>query len=216
MKKERNKKSIKIFISLFLLFILLGVYYFFVCLPIVETYSKAETNSIIERAINLAISNVINRTISYDNLIDINYSSAGEIVSFSANQYEINTITREIVKETQYNLGLITNNQLKLNLGTFTGIPFFIGRGPLVNLRIVPIGAVKSLFDSEFNSVGINMTKHTLFLYIDVHISVVLPIKSYDVYTSNQVMLAESIIVGKVPEVYLNGGSLGKSLNLVP
>lgn len=216
MKKRRNKKSIKIFISLFLLFIVLFAYYFFVCLPVVETYTKAEANSITERAINLAISNVINRTISYDSLIDINYSSAGEIVSFSANQYEINTITREIVKETQYNLSLITNSQLKLNLGTFTGIPFFIGRGPLVNLRIVPIGAVKSLFDSEFNSVGINMTKHTLFLYIDVHISVVLPIKSYDVYTKNQVMLAESIIVGKVPEVYLNGGSLGKSLNLVP
>lgn len=216
MKKRWNKKSIKIFISIFLLSVVIFSYYFFVCLPVVETYTKAETNSITERAINLAISNVINRTISYDNLIDINYSSSGEIVSFSANQYEINTITREIVKETQYNLSLITNNQLKLNLGTFTGIPFFIGRGPLVNLRIVPIGAVKSEFDSEFDSVGINMTKHTLFLYVNVHLSVVLPIKSYDVYTKNQVMLAESIIVGKVPEVYLNGGSLGKSLNLVP
>ena len=60
------------------------------------------------------------------------------------------------------------------------------------------------------------MTKHSLFLYIDVHMSIVLPIKTYDVYTKNQIMLAESIIVGKVPEVYLNGGSLGKSLNLVP
>ncbi len=216
MRRRWKKKRITIFVSIFLIFILLIVYYFLVCLPVIETYSKAETNSITEKAINLAVSNVINRTISYDNLIDINYSSSGEIVSFSANQYEINTITREIVKETQYNLGLMSNSQLKLNLGTFTGIPLFIGRGPLVNLRITPIGAVKSFFDSEFNSVGINMTKHTLFLYIDVHISVVLPIKSYDVYTKNQIMLAESVIVGKVPEVYLNGGSLGKSLNLVP
>ena len=46
--------------------------------------------------------------------------------------------------------------------------------------------------------------------------NIVLPIKAYDVYTKNQIMLAESIIVGKVPEVYLNGGSLGKSLNLIP
>ena len=90
-------------------------------------------------------------------------------------------------------------------------IPIFIGRGPLVNLRIVPLGAVKSAFDSKFNAVGINMTKHTLFLLIDVHISIVLPIKAYDVYTKNQIMLAESVIVGKVPEVYLNGGNLGKS-----
>lgn len=215
MKKGWNKNKITIFVSIFLLTIGSGLYYFLICLPIIETYSKAETNSILERAINLAISNVINRTLSYDNLIDINYSASGEIISFSANQYEINTITREIVKETQNNLNLITNNSLKINLGTFTGIPFFIGRGPLVNLRLVPIGAVKSNFNSRFDAVGINMTKHTLFLNIDVHLSVVLPIKSYDVYTENQVMLAESIIVGKVPEVYLNGGSLGQALNLV-
>jgi len=216
MKRRWNKKKLSIFISIFFTLILFFTYYFNVALPIIETYSKSKTNSITEKAINLAVSNVVNRTISYDNLIDINYSPNGEIVSFSANQYEINSITREIVKETQYNLELMSNSALKLNLGTFTGIPLFIGRGPLVNLRIVPIGSVKSEFDSEFSSVGINMTKHTLFLYIDVHISIVLPIKSYNVITKNQIMLAESIIVGKVPEVYLNGGSLGKTLNLVP
>ena len=75
---------------------------------------------------------------------------------------------------------------------------------------------VSGKFDSEFSSVGINITKHTLFLYIDVHVSIVLPINSYDIYSTNQVLLAESIILGKVPEVYLNGGSLAKALNLVP
>ena len=216
MRKRWNKKKILSISSVFFIFLCLFCYYIFITLPIIKTYSKAETNALTEQAINMAISNVINKTISYDNLIDINYSSSGEIVSFSANQYEINTITREIVKETQYNLSLANNSSLKLNLGTFTGIPFFIGRGPLVNLRVVPIGAVRSMFNSEFSSVGINMTKHTLFLYIDVNLNVVMPIKSYNIETKTQIMLAESIIVGKVPEVYLNGGSLGKSLNLVP
>ena len=216
MRKRWNKKKILSIGSVFFIVLCLFCYYVFISLPIIKTYSQAETNALTEQAINMAISNVINKTISYDNLIDINYSSSGEIVSFSANQYEINTITREIVKETQYNLSLANNSSLKLNLGTFTGIPFFIGRGPLVNLRVVPIGAVRSVFDSEFSSVGINMTKHTLFLYIDVNLSVVMPIKSYNVKTKTQIMLAESIIVGKVPEVYLNGGSLGKSLNLIP
>ena len=80
----------------------------------------------------------------------------------------------------------------------------------------MPIGIVSGKFESEFDSVGINMTKHSLFLYIDVHVTIVLPVKAYDVHSINQVLLAESIIVGKVPEVYLNGQSIGKSLNLVP
>lgn len=216
MKKDRNKRKTKIFVTVFFILILLFSYHIFVASPVIKTYCKAETRALTEKAINLAVSNVINRTLSYDALIDINYDSSGEIVSFSANQYEINSITREIVKESQQQMLTLGQDGLKLNIGTLTGIPLFIGRGPIIRFKLVPIGAVSGNFDSEFDSVGINMTKHTLFLYVNTHISIVMPIKSYDFYSTNQVMLAESIIVGKVPEVYLNGGSLGKSLNLVP
>jgi len=211
-----NKKIKRKFILVFFILFLILMYYFFVMSPIIKTYSAQETKSVTEKAINLAVSNVINRTLSYDSLIDINYSQTGEIISFSANQYEINTITREIIKETQFQMNSLGQEGVKLHLGTFSGVPFFIGRGPKINLNLVPIGVVNSKFDSEFTSVGINMTKHTLFLYVNIHVSIVLPIQSYDIYTTNQILLAESIIVGKVPEVYLNGGSLGKSLNLIP
>lgn len=203
-------------IFVFFISICFLTYYFCVVSPIIKTYTSAETKAITEKAINMAVSNVINRSISYDALIDINYSAQGEIVSFSANQYEINTITREIVKEAQNQMNYLGSDGLKINIGTFSGMPFLIGRGPKVKLKLVPIGAVNGEFVSEFDSVGINMTKHTLFLFIIVHVSIVMPIKSYEVYSKNQVLLAESIIVGKVPEVYLNGGSLGESLNLVP
>ena len=213
-RRWKNKKT-TIIISIFFICLLL-VYYFFVISPVIKTYSAQETKSITEKAVNLAVSNVINRTLSYDSLIDINYSSAGEIVSFSANQYEINTITREIVKETQFQMNNLGSNGLGINLGTFSGIPFFIGRGPKIKLKLVPIGVVNGKFESQFSSVGINMTKHTLSLNINVHVSIVLPVQSFDITSTNQVLLSESIILGKVPEVYLNGGSLGESLNLVP
>ncbi len=211
MRKRWKRNKTKIFISIFFIFILVLIYYFFVVSPIVKTYSAQETKAITEKALNMAVSNVINRTLSYESLIDINYSKTGEIVSFSANQYEINTITREIVKETQYQMSNLGKHGLPINIGTFSGIPFLIGRGPSVSLNLVPIGVVSGKFDSEFSSVGINMTKHTLFLYIDVHVSIVLPINSYDIFSTNQVLLAESIIMGKVPEVYLQNGNLIKS-----
>lgn len=216
MKRTRINNKPKLIFLVFFIALLFFIYYFCVIEPVIKTYSAQETKALTEKAINLAVSNVINRTLSYDSLIDINYSHSGEIVSFSANQYEINTITREIVKETQNQMNFMGKNGLKLNIGTLSGVPFFIGKGPQINLNLVPIGVVSSDFNSQFSSVGINMTKHTLSLNINVHVSIVLPIQSYEIYTTNQVMLAESIIVGKVPEVYLNGGSLGKSLNLVP
>ncbi len=216
MRKERDKRKIVLIVLLFLFAFLSLLYYFFVICPVVIYYSKAETQALTEKAVNIAVSNVINRTLSYDSLIDIQYTPNGDIASFSANQYEINTIAREIVKEAQFQMNTLGEDGLRLNIGTFSGIPFLIGRGPKITIKLVPIGAVSSEFESEFDSVGINMTKHTLYFYIKTHVNIALPIRSYDVYSNTQVMLAESIIVGKVPEVYLNGGSLGKSLNLVP
>lgn len=216
MKKRWSKRKISFFVLSFLFLFLGAIYYLKVVNPVIKTYSAAQTRALTEQAVNLAVSNVINRSISYDTLIDISYNTNGEIASFSANQYEINSITREIVKEAQFLMETIGEDGLPLNIGTFTGIPFLLGRGPIVNLKLVPIGSVSGTFESEFNAVGINMTRHALFLYVDIHVSIVMPIKSYDVYTTSQVLLAESIIVGKVPEVYLNGGSLGQSLNLVP
>lgn len=213
MKKGKAKKGLIIFLVIIFLF---SVYYFSVVLPVVKTYSKAETLAITEKTVNLAVSNVINRTLSYDSLIDINYDNKGEIVSFSANQYEINTITREIVKETQMQMSNLSPDVLKLNIGTFSGVPFLLGKGPEISLNIMPIGAVYSNFTSEFTSVGINMTKHSLFINVDVRLSVVMPIAPFEVMSSNQVLLAESIIVGKVPQVYLDGAGLNKTLNLVP
>ena len=214
-KTTLKKKIVIIAISLSIVFLFL-LYYFFVTSPVIKTYTAAETSAITEKAVNLAVSNVINRSISYDSLIDITYNANGDIVAFTANQFEINSITREIVNEAQRIMNDLGEDGLDINLGTFSGIPFFIGRGPIVKLKLVPIGAVTSSFTSQFRSVGINMTQHTIYLNIEVHVSIVLPIKSYEVYSTNQVMLAESVIVGQVPEVYLNGGSLGQSLNLVP
>ncbi|MBR2970014.1 MAG: sporulation protein YunB [Clostridia bacterium] len=216
MKTKRNKNKITIIILVFFILSVLLSYYFFVASPIIKTYSEAEVKSLIERSVNLAVSNVINRTLSYDALIDIHYTDSGEIISFSANQYEINSITREIVKESQFLMKDIGRDGLKMHLGTISGVPFFIGHGPMISLKLVPIGAVSGEFVSEFDSVGINKTKHTLFLYINVHVSIVLPIKSHEIVSANQVLLAESIIIGKVPQVYLDGAGLGKSLNLVP
>lgn len=205
---------LKLTIVLFLIFFL--IYYFFAISPVVKSYTYAQTRAITEEAVNRAVSNVINQSLKYDSLIDISYTASGEITSFTANQFEINSISREIVEQAQIEMQTLGKNGLDIKLGTFSGIPFLIGRGPSINLKLTPIGAVSSNFESLFESVGINMTKHTLYLYVNVHVNIVLPIKSYDIHTSNQVLLAESIIVGKVPEVYLNGSILGKTLNLVP
>ena len=214
MKKGRFKRKL-ITVSLVLV-IAFAIYYYNVAYPIMLKYAKSQTEKLIEKSVNVAVNNVVNQTLKYDSLINISYSDKGEIATFSANQYEINTITREIVKETEYQITNVYGDDLIINIGTLTGIPYLLGKGPGINFKILPISAVGGDFESAFSSVGINMTKHTLMLSIKVEVNLILPLKSYNFTSKTQVLLAESIIVGKVPEVYLNGESIRKTLNLLP
>ena len=63
---------------------------------------------------------------------------------------------------------------------------------------------------------GINQTLHRIFLNIDAQLSVVIPGVDVTVNTETEVLLAESVIVGKVPDTYLQSDKLDEMLNLVP
>ena len=105
---------------------------------------------------------------------------------------------------------------VSIPLGSFTGIPLFVGRGPKIKLKVNPIGAVNCSFLSQFETAGINQTNHKIYLKISADVGVVLPLLSTKYNTTRQVLISESIIVGEVQEVYLYSDTLDTLLNFVP
>lgn len=215
MKSRKKRKFVCIF-SVLIILALFFVYYNRVVSPIIKTYSSAKINALTEKAVNMAVSNVINTTVNYDSLVNISYDENNNINYLSANQHIINTIAREVIKNAYSEMENISISGINLPVGTFTGLPFFIGKGHNVNLKIVPIGVANSKFESQFISVGINNTLHKIYLNIDVNVSMVLPVKTYTFNTKQTVLLCEGIIIGKVPNTYLNANSLQNMLDLVP
>lgn len=212
---KKNKKCISILV-IFILFILMVVYYIKLVHPLIKDYTRAMVSSLTEQAINEAVSNVINSTLNYDKIIDINYAPTGEISYLHANQYVVNSITREIVKNAQLNMLRLGEEGVELPIGSFTGISIFNGRGPTVDIQIVPVGIISSTFQSKFTSVGINNTLHQLYLDINAKVEMILPLKNATIITHQTVLLCEGVIVGKVPEFYLNGGGIQKNVDLTP
>ena len=105
---------------------------------------------------------------------------------------------------------------MQIPLGTLTGIALFSGRGTRVKLSASPVAIIGSSFDSTFINVGINNTLHKIYLTINAHVDMNLPIKKQSINVNQQVLLCESVIVGKVPNLYFNNGMSDKVLNLVP
>lgn len=212
---KKRKKIVAIFIMIFTLF---SFYFYYIKLvnPVIRSYTKAKINALTEQVLNVAVSNVINASINYDSVINIGYTNTGEIAYLNANQYVINTITREVVKNAQELMLDVGEDGVVVPLGTFTGLSIFNGRGPNVKLQMVPVGIVASNFNSVFTSVGINNTLHQLFLNIFAKVELVLPLKNCVVNIQQSVLLCEAIVVGKVPEVYFGNNNIGKCFDLTP
>ncbi len=214
--KKHNKK---IFIFLLIIILLLCgsfTYLNYVVNPIIIESSSAKVHSLSQDAINTAVFEVIKDSTIYDTLIHILRNEEGEIIMISSNSVQINSLSRDIIENAQLKLEKMGASGVNIPIGTFTGMPIFVGRGPNVKLKLLPIGAINCNFSSKFITAGINQTNHRIYIEVSTKVNVILPTASEIVNTKTQIMIAENIIIGKVPQTYLFSNDIGDMLNLVP
>jgi sporulation protein YunB len=99
-------------------------------------------------------------------------------------------------------LSEISTRELAIPIGTLTGSPLLAGRGPMIYVRAQSIGSATARFENQFAAAGINQTKHQISLVVDVSMSILLPGISTSAKVSNTFSVAETVIVGLVPESY--------------
>ena len=119
----------------------------------------------------------------------------------------MNQLARRFYQVAQVYLDRMGDNGIDIALGTFTGLPFLVGIGPKINIKLVQIGAMTSTFTSSFESAGINQTKHSLFINLYASVSLILPAYNSTVDSVTEFLVAESIINGEVPDVYLGSNN---------
>ena len=217
-KKHHLSKKHKITITITVFFlIIVSIFVFFNVYvnPIIITISQAQIKSMATKSVNSAVQTVINNSDVYDELIDIMTDGEGNITMFQVKSIQINKLSKSISRTAQQNLELASAEGVSIPLGTLSGISVLVGLGPQIKFFVSPIGNIQSSFSSEFASAGINQTNHRIYLTLDTTVSIVLPTSTQTVSTKSHILICESIIIGKVPETYLNSTSLDEMLNLV-
>lgn len=185
-------------------------------MPAILTMSEASVKVMAVNAINNAAHIVIDSEMSYDDFVIIQKDTEGKIQFVQANTTKINRLTRDLANLCQSNIEKIEQQSVQIPLGAFTGSVVLSDFGPPVNIALLPIGSVQCDFTSFFEQVGINQTRHSIYVNIKTTISLVLPILSVPVNISTAILIFENIIVGEVPEFYFNGGGSFGKLNLAP
>lgn len=215
-KVSTKKKLIIVFIIILLIIISILLYLHYVVNPIIIDASEAKVRSLTQSAVESAVYDVIKDEYLYSDLIEIIKDSNNDIQMISANAYKINLLSKEILNSAQNNLTTLGEQGIEIGIGTFTGITLFTDKGPKVSIKLSPIGTIYTRFHSEFTSAGINQTNHSIYLYVQTDVSLILPTDTKVISTTTEVLLTESIIQGKIPDTYLNSNQLDEMLNLVP
>lgn len=173
--------------------------------PVITNLALATLNGRVLDESNNSVTKVINKhDVSYDSLVDKSTGDNNEIKSLSLDYKELNLLKSELAVEVQERIHKINSVDIKVPLLTLFSDKFYSGMGIPINIRVVTDENVKIEFLDEFVSVGINQTKHLIKVRIIIDIAVRAPVvgKGDDVVT--EIPIAESIIIGNIPDTYLD------------
>ncbi len=218
-EKRRGRGKRRLITALFFLAltaILLFIYFQRNVTRVLISISEATMRASTTVAVNDAVYYTLSDEMRYEDLVTIERDSAGNIVAVAANPLKINKIARDTASISQSNLKNLSLNGIPVPLGALTGIEAFAGLGPSIHFRIIPVSSVSCGFSSTFESVGINQTKHSIYLNVIADISIVMPSRTENFAVTTDVLVGESVIVGTVPDAYLQSDIFGNKPNLSP
>lgn len=177
----------------------------------------ARAYSLAVETINQSVSNVMQDGVTYDELIITTLDAEGHVAMLSANTVRMNELATKTALMAKEELSQEKNQRIEIPMGAALGVQFLAGSGPKVSVQIIPVGAVNTQFISEFQSAGINQTRHKISLQITTTVRLVIPSGSQRVDVISIVPIAESIIIGKVPDTFVDlTQNQNDLLNLIP
>ena len=171
--------------------------------PLLESLATTRVSNTVNRIIFEAVNEAIqNGDISYERLISLEKDSEGKITAVHSNMAAFNRLQAQILDIILAKIDQVSARELSLPIGTLTGSALLAGRGPRIRVRMESVGSSTARFNNQFESAGINQTKHQIILEVEVSVAILLPGFTTATKVSTAVTVAETVIVGAVPYTY--------------
>ena len=135
--------------------------------------------------------------------VNLDKDSDGSVTAITSNMAHINTLSTDILNSV---IASTDNGVINVSIpfGNLTGLNLMLNKGPDVNVQIIMLTSSRVDFRNEVVSCGINQAKYQLVLEVTIDIDVLIPWGTESATTVTEVIVADTVIVGKVPNTYLN------------
>lgn len=206
MRRRRIRFFCGVIITLLICVVAIGAfrvkYHSAIC-GLAETQVRNATSDLINDAIDKQIEN---ENIQYDRIVYFEKDLNGRITALKTNMTEVNRLKTDILNLINDEILAMDTSDLGIPIGSLILPEFLSGRGPAIPVHILSIRNSDASFTSTFTEAGINQTLQQLNMHISVDVAV-LALGSTSYFTvSSQVVVAETIIVGQVPNTFFHTG----------
>lgn len=173
--------------------------------PVLEAKASSQATNLMTQAIDTAVDNCLQENgMSYGDFVTITTDGLGKVTALTSNTVANSRFKRQVVEAVTRRLTTLDSDALSVPLGTLTGQPLLLGKGPSVRVRVDSVGEVTAGYANSFTAAGVNQTLHRVSLDITATIYLFLPGKILPLSVSSSACVAETVIVGETPDTYLN------------
>ena len=210
-KQQKRRKLLRRLVSFLIIMVVLSIVLALwiywrsmspTILDIAQTRLKAETTLAVNEAVCVILSDVNN----YSDFFTVEKNNQNDIVMISANSALVNIFARNTAILSQQKISALKSFSIDIPIGSLSGIPLLSEKGPTVDVVVSPIGNVTCTFTSVFETAGINQTLHRIYVNVCSNVDLIMPTSHVEVKTETPILLSESLIIGKVPDTFLQGG----------
>ena len=174
---------------------------------IIDTLAQTQVKNVTSYLINDAIDRQIcDGTIQYDRMVYFEKDLEGKITALKTNMSEVNRLKTDLLNLINDEILAVDSDHLGVPLGSLIVPEVFAGKGPSIPVQILTIRNSDASFYSEFSQAGINQTLQKMYMQVSVDVAVLILGKVSDFTISSQVVIAETVIVGQVPDMFLQTG----------
>lgn len=168
--------------------------------PVFEQIAAEQAKVNTVKIINKTILEEYSKNFNYDDIIKIQKDYLGNIELIKADTLKMNRIACEFVIQAQNELGKEKNMDIEIPAGYISKNALISDWGPLIHVKARPIGNIEAKYISQFEGQGINQTRHKIHLVVTTNVKIIFPSGSSEIQVKSEMPIAETIIVGKIPE----------------
>ena len=144
--------------------------------------------------------------IAYDRIVYFEKDLDGRITALKTNMSEVNRLKTEVLNIINDEILALDHSDIGIPMGSLFLPELFSGRGPAIPVHILSIRNSDASFASSFSQAGINQTLHRLNMEVTIDVAVLVLGETSSFTVSSEVVVAETIIVGQVPNTFLQTG----------